>query len=58
MVADGNRAASGDGQEGQQEHLLRSQTQRGRDLCMVFFKIILHIFAILLCVYIEDHIGN
>lgn len=23
-----------------------------------FLKIILHIFAILLCVYIEDHIGN
>lgn len=52
MVAGGNRAASGDGQEGQQEHLLRSQTQRGRDLCMVFFKNnFAYICHFIVCIY-------
>lgn len=59
-VADRNEEQfQGDGWEGQQEHLIGSQTPRGKVICACFFfLIILHIFAILLCVYIDDHIGN
>lgn len=47
------------GWEDKQKYPIGSpDSKRESDLCMFFLKIILHIFAILLCVYIEDHIGN
>ena len=46
------------GGEGKQRYLIGiPDSKRESDLCM-FLKNVLHIFTILLCVYIEDHIGN
>lgn len=50
------------GGERKQNYLIGSPDSKGEsDLCMFsffFFLIFLHIFTILLCVYIDDHIGN
>lgn len=49
------------GGEREQQYPIGSPDSKGEsDLCMFsfFFLIFLHIFTILLCVYIDDHIGN